>query len=285
MGAISSLQNAVGTLFDTPLLFAAGALYAVIVLPQSAASYFGVPFVPTLLQFVTFFITPFVIGGIIAMSYQSMKQGNTSFDTFKSKGKDKYVSLLAANILRTVILIGYGVVAGILFIVVAIFVVGISAGAASGAGSGLDAALGGAALIVIALGAVMALIYLVIIFFIQFLQPAIVVDDVGAIEGFKRSIGVAKSNAVSALGFLVINVIVSILLALPILLLTVVPFLMGSGGAPPTTGPATSPAAGTSGFELGLAASLGATLLTFVITVISVPFRLTYATDFYEAHS
>lgn len=282
MGAISSLQNAVGTLFDTPLLFAAGALYAVIVLPQSAASYFGVPLVPTLLQLVTFFITPFLIAGIIAMSYQSMKQGNTSFETFKSKGKDKYVSILAANFLQAIILLGYGFVAFIILLIVGVFVVGISAGAASG---GLDAALGGAALIVLALVAVFALIYLLIVFFIQFFQPAIVVDDVGAIEGFKRSIGVAKSNAVSALGFLVINVIVGILLALPILLLTVAPFLLGSGGAAPTTGPATSPTAGGSGFELGLAASLGATLMTFVITTISVPFRLTYATDFYEAHS
>lgn len=284
MGAISSLSDSVGTLVDTPLLFGAGALYGLIVLPQTAAQLFGIPIVPLLLQIVTFFITPFVVAGLVAMAYQSMKQGTTSFETFKRKGRDKYVGILAGNLLQFVIAFGYFIVAGLLFFVVSIFVIGIGAGAGSAAGGpgglSLEAILSGTALIVVLIGALFLLVYLLIVLFIQFYQPAIVVDDVGAIEGFKRSIGVVRSNLLSSVGFLAINVLVSLLLSAPVIAVFLLPFLTGSAGA---TAPASQPPG--SGFELGLAASLGGTVMALLITTISVPFRLTYATDFYDAHS
>ena len=50
-------------------------------------------------------------------------------------------------------------------------------------------------------GILLALVYLLFLFFIQFYSQAIVLDDVGAIGGIKRSYAAVRNNLVAAFGY------------------------------------------------------------------------------------
>lgn len=275
MATIQSLTESIGVLKRNPILFAAGALYAVIILPQTVLSAFGIPLVPALLQLVTFFVTPFVVAGILAMAHEGRVR-DTSFETFKEIGKDRYVPVLLGNLLEAAFTVVYFIVVAI----VVVFVVGFGAMAASDTATGGGGAMfGGVGIAAIALVGVAALLFLVVTFFIQFYAPAIVVDDTGVADGFRKSVGVVKDNIVPALGYSAFNLVVGLLFALPSVGLALVPLLQGGLGAGAGMG--------------GDTALLGATLLsgaaisvyTFVVAVVMTPFRLSFAVSFYDNHT
>jgi len=277
MATIQSFTESLGVLKRNPLLFAVGALYAVIVLPQTALSSMGIPIVPTLLQMVTFFVTPFVIAGILAMAYEGTTQP-TSLSTFKKVGKDRYVRLLLGNLIKFVL----DVVFIVVFLVVAIFTVGFGMAAAmNGSGDPSSAILGSVGVVAIAAVAVVALLYLVIMFFLQFYDVAYVVDDVDVIDGFSRSVGVVKANLVPALGFSAINLLIGILLSIPAIALVLAPLLMGDAGTGSSLGTATQ--SGGS-FETSMLAQLGVVAYSFLVSVVVIPFRSAFSVTFYVNH-
>lgn len=278
MATIQSFAETLGVLKRNPLLFAVGALYAVIVLPQTALSTFGIPLVPWLFQAVTFFITPFVIAGLLAMAYEGRVR-DTSFETFKEIGKDRYVPVLLGNLIEFVFSFVYGFVAAI----VALFVVGFGAMAMTGGGTGgtSDAMLGGLGIVSIALIAALVLVFLLVMFFIQFYATAIVVDDVGVVDGFRNSVSVVVNNIVEALGFGVINLVIALLVALPALGIFLVPLLGGGLGS--ASGMGATP---TQSGDLGatLLAQGGIVVYSFVATLVLTPFRSAFSVSFYDNH-
>jgi hypothetical protein len=180
MATIQSLTETFGTLKRNPILFAVGLLYAVVLLPQNALQTLGIPLVPRLIQIVTFFITPFIIAGLIGMGYEGRVRG-TDFGTFKKVAKDRYVPMLLANLA----IFALTVVFGIALFAVLIFTVGL--GIAAG---GAENALASVGVVALALVGLVVLVFFVVMFFFQFFGPAIVADRVGAMEGLKRSAGV-----------------------------------------------------------------------------------------------
>jgi hypothetical protein len=281
MAAINSLQRAVGTLFDNPVLFLGGLIYAAVVAPQSVLSLLGIPIVPNLLQLVTFFITPFVLAGIIGMAAEALDR-STAFGTFTDVGKDRYVPLLLGNLVEFGITVVLGIFAFVVLLVVGL-VVGIGVLGASGGGFG---AVGIVGLVVGGLGVLLVLLVVaVVFFFIQFYPIAIVVDGMDTVEGFKGSIRVVRANLVSTLGFSVINLVVGLLTSLPIVVLFILRGMNApttSPGPAPGPGPATGFGGGVSSF-LSTPEALALAAVSLLLTVILVPFRQTYATAFYRA--
>jgi len=278
MATIQSFTESLGVLKRNPLLFAAGALYAAILLPQTALSTFGIPFVPTLLQMVTFFITPFVIAGLLAMAYEGRRQ-QTSLATFKKVGKDRYVRLLVGNLIRFVLDLVFIVV----FLVVVVFTVGFGMAAAMNGGGDPSNAIMGSVGVVAAAGiAVVGLLYLLVSFFIQFYPVAYVVDDADVIDGFSRSVGLVRSNFVPALGFSLIKLVVGALLWVPSIALVVVAILLGDGATGAEMGATATQTGGPA--ETEMLVLIGFVAYAFLVNVVMIPFRSAFSVAFYENH-
>lgn len=273
MATIKSLKESVGILKRNPVVFAAGLLYAVVVLPQTALSTFQVRYIPTLLQMITFFITPFIVAGILGMVYEGRVR-QTGLGTFTKIGKKKYVHILAGNLV--IFLITFLFTFAMLILG---FIVGLSVLAA--AASGEASVFGGVGIVAILVFLGGFLVFLVVMFFLQFFGPAIVADNVGAVEGFQRSVGLVKRNLVSALGFSVLNFVINIALALPALVLVLLPVLTGAdaGGAGLASDLQTSSYAETS-----MLTNVAIIVYSFVLAIVMTPFRAAFAVSFYDNH-
>jgi hypothetical protein len=272
MSALQSLRTAFGSLASNPVLFLAGLAYAVVVLPQSILPLAGMSLAGSALQLLTFFVTPFLIAGIIGMAAEAT-DGDTSLSTLTRVGKDRYVPLLIANFVLIGVYIAYAIAAGIVAVIIAVigFVVGVP----------LLAAL---ALLLFFLGA------LVLQFFIQFFPVAVSVGDADAIDSFRVSLRLVRENVLSTLGYTVLTFLVSAAVSLvtagPIYyqqIQTLSQMQDMQGGAGAGVGPGGMP----TGMEM-FQFSTGEILLLAVISLASMmlvfTFRQTYATAFYRDH-
>jgi len=287
MPAVDALQTALSTLARAPILFVGGLASALIVLPQTAAQLAGVPLAPTALQVLTYFITPLFLAGVLGMAHEAL-DGDTSLGTLVDRGRDRYVSMLLANIFETAIVFAFGLLFAIVGIVVAITVFG-TAAAAEGA-----AAIGGVGvatvLFVVVVFGLLALAFVVVMFFLQFYPVAVVVEDAGPVDAFTRSYGVVRSNLLSTLGYSVITVVVGFLTSLPLtgfVIYRTLTSLESMQGGPPTGG---APAGG--GFGAGAAPQLfslpeviGISLLSLVLSTLITTFVRTYAVAFFTRHT
>ncbi|AZH26052.1 DUF7847 domain-containing protein [Haloplanus aerogenes] len=285
MSAVQSLRTATGALSRNPVLFLGGLAYALVVLPQRALQLAGIPLAPALLQLVTFFVTPFVLAGVLGMAREAL-DGDTAFDAFTATGKDRYVDILLATLVEFGIQLAFGVA----FIVLALVAL-----VAGGGGAG-PAALVGAAL-----GVLLALAYLVVLFLIQFYPVIVVVDDAGPVDAITDSVDFVRGNVVSTLGYSVITVVLGGLAALPVSGFAAYRFLTsgpGTGDTPGPIGGGMSPGGPGSGAGAGApqmadmfaGAGLGLStpevialaLVSAVTTALFFAFRQTYATAFYR---
>ena len=277
MPAIESLRTALRSLARNPVLFLPGLLYGLILLPQTATQLLGIPLVPFLLQVVTFFVTPFVVAGILGMAAESLG-GETDLSTFASVGKARYVPLLLGNFIQ----LGIAIAFGVLFVVVAlvtIFVVGVGGGLAGG----FTGASAGSLAIAAALVVVVVLLWIVVAFFIQFFGVAIVVDGADAIDGFRRSVSLVRSNLVSALGYSVINFLVGVLTSLPVTAFVGYRAFQRAQAGAPAGG--TPPTGGFGAMTLLSPVEVAAvSLLSLALAMVLTAFRQTYATAFYTRH-
>lgn len=275
MAAIASLRTAISTLRTRPVLFLGGFLLALVVLPGTVLRIAGVPILPALLSILTFFVTPFLVAGIYGMAAESLVS-ETSLRRLVEVGRDRYVPLLIGNLLEFVVYVAFWLVAGLLLVAV-VFVVGVGATATSGAAAGSGLAPGAVGVAGLA-GGILALSIpllgtLVVRFFVQFFPAAIVVDEASAVEGFKGSVGVVRSNLASALGYSAINAAAGLLVWLPAGAYVGVRFVEGANGA--------GAAAGGMGTLLSPPEIAGLALSALVLKTLIGTFTITYATAFY----
>lgn len=195
MGALSSFPHAIRGVVRNPLLVVVAAIYGLVALPQLLAQTLG-PILSTVVSLamipVFILLVPFYQGGIVGMANRGY-DGPVSIGTFVEEGKSNFVSLLAAYVvfMGLAFVIGFALVIG--FAVLAAFVL------ASGGDNTMGwLVIGGVFLLVL-------LVYFLIVFFIQFYVHAIVIDDRDLVEGFKRSVGLVRSNIVSVLGYSLIS--------------------------------------------------------------------------------
>jgi hypothetical protein len=278
MAAIQALRESLSALGRNPVLFLVGLLYGVVLLPQQATQFAGVPAVPTLLQILTFFVTPFVVAGLLGMADEAL-DGETSFSTLTRVGKARYVPLLVGNLIEFALTLAFGILAAIVGAVLAVVVLG----------SGGNAGVGVVAALVV--GAVVLLFFLVY-FFIQFFPVAIVVGEADAVDGFTESYRLVRNNVVSTLGYSVISFVVGIVTTLP-----VSGFVFwrsfqnfqqfqeagGAGGAP-TPGQFPGGAGAMPGFSFSTGEIVLISLISLATTMLLFTFQRTFSTAFYRLH-
>lgn len=195
MAVLRSLRKTSRALTRNPVLFVPVLILAVFQLPQLILQ--GVnPLLASLVSFaVSMFVLvtmPFFQAGLIAMADEALT-GVTSFETFVREGKSNYLSLLGAYLL----------------VLAVNFVIGIGVSFAAVIGGfaffARDGSPGLVELAIIALvGGLFLLVYFTFIMFIQFYGQAIVIDDRGAVDGLRRSVGLVRQNLLSVLGYSVL---------------------------------------------------------------------------------
>jgi hypothetical protein len=204
MAALQSLPQAVKAVARNPILVAFVGVVGVVQLLQLLFQ----PAQPLLAAAVSlgmtgFFIlaVPFFQGGIIGMGEEALS-GRTGARRFVSAGRANYLRLLVAY----VIVFAVNFVLSIAVTVAAI-IGGIGLYASDGAAS--LAALGTVAVV----GLLFVLAYLLITFFIQFYAHAIVLGETGLVTGFRRSVSLVRRNILSVLGYSLVLLAGSLLLA------------------------------------------------------------------------
>ncbi|CQR51993.1 DUF7847 domain-containing protein [Haloferax massiliensis] len=196
MAALQSIGTAAGSLRRNPILFAVAAAFSLIQLPSVFAQAVS-PFIGSIISLgfsgLTIFIAPFFLGGVLGMANEAI-DGRTSLGTFVSEGRSHYVSLLVVyfSLLAVNLVLSFVGVFASVFVGIAVLGVG---------GETSTVALAILAVVVLAV----ALTYLAVVFVVQFFGHAIVIDDLGAVDGIKRSVSCVRRNIVSVLGYSVIT--------------------------------------------------------------------------------
>lgn len=217
MGAISALRTTGSALARNPVVFVGTFLLAIVQtlaqVPQFAAQTLASPGVSILISLlapiVVFLLTPFLLAGVLGMAEEAVG-GGTSLGTFVGVGKSRYVALLLATLLYTVLSVAIAV-ALVIVVAIVVLVFGVATG---GGGGGPNLAITA----VIAL-VVLALVtgFLLFVFFLQFYAVAVVVDEADVTGSFRRSYRLVRRNLLSTLGYNVLSALVSALVALPFL--------------------------------------------------------------------
>ncbi|MFB6293755.1 MAG: hypothetical protein ABEH60_05795 [Halonotius sp.] len=195
MAALRSLRPALDSIVRNPILLAVAALVAILQLPQF--------FLPTQspmlsavasLGFSGLFILflPFYQGGLIGMA-DDAQTGPTEISVLIDEGKANYLQLLLSYFIVLAIAFAFSVP-----IVLLAFLGG--AGVLLSGGQPSLPVLVGIGLV----GLVVFLAYFGVLLAIQFYAHAIVIDDTGIVDGFKRSVGLVRANLLSAIGYAVL---------------------------------------------------------------------------------
>lgn len=283
MAVLSSLRTALGSLVSNPVLFVASFLIGLVTLPQNALGLLGIPLAPTLLQLVTFFITPFLLAGLIGMAVEAQADG-TALDTLSREGKEHYVPLLLGTLLRAAIQFAFGIVVALFGIVAVVVGIG-GTGALSGGNADPAALVGSLGLIAVVFLLVVVVPYLAVLFLIQFFPVAIVVEDRDVIDALKRSYGVVRSNLFPALGYTVLSVLVWLLQVVPVSAFTLgrslSQFQNLEAGGTPTTGGGFGNAGSLSLFSPVEVAVISA--MSLVLVTLLFALQQSYAVAFFQA--
>jgi hypothetical protein len=271
MDALSTLPPTFRAVQRNPVLFVVPALLALLQLPQlvlQAVNPFVGGIVSLLLTGVTVLALPFLQGGLVAMAAEAL-DGETRLATLVAAGRRHYVSLFVAFL----VFLGLNtVVFGLVFVGVALGVVVFAAGA--GASPLALAVLGLFVLLVFGL-------YLLFVFFLQFYTQAIVVDDLRAFDGLRRSVSVVRANLADTLVYSFIGGGVGALFGLFGAVFSLVLAPMPATGPSPTTAlPVPEPLAG---FEPSLATVAVGFLALVVVSTLVGALMGTYSVAFYRA--
>ncbi|WP_313692297.1 hypothetical protein [Halorarum halobium] len=256
MAVIKALRRSPGALLGTPGLVVPAIVLFLFQVPQLVLQS-SHPLLASLVSLggslLLLVFVPFFQGGMVGMADEAL-DGRSSLGTFLAAGKANYLQILIAYVL---ILVVNAVLGGILFV--------------AGFGALLSGVLelGTAALAVLGIvAAVVALVYLLIAFFIQFYAQAIVLEGDSAIEGLKRSYGVVRSNLLATAGYMVVAFLVSGVLGVVF------------GGLSLLTTPETATTLGLPALSTG--AILAVALAMTVVGAAISAFLLVYSVAFYR---
>lgn len=140
--------------------------------------------------------TPFVHAGLIGMADEAL-DGNTALSTFIQAGKDNYASVLSLYLLFVAI----NSVLGIVLLVGALVLFLMSFGQ-----SNLTTlAIVGVLLLLVLIA------YLLVLLFVQFYGHAIVIEEVGVVEGVERSISQVRRHLLRTVRYSVVGSIIGLL--------------------------------------------------------------------------
>jgi len=278
MAALQALRPAASGIARNPIVLVITALFGAAQLPNLLIQ----PTRPLLASVISLATTglliivlPFFQGGVLGMASEAIR-GKTSLDTLIAEGKANYLSLLLAYFVLLAINLLFSFV---VFFGVIVAVIGTSLGTDSGEFGDPMAATGSVpgGLTLLAVVGIVAvgflLVYFLITFFIQFYAHAVVLDDRELVDGFRRSVGVVRSNLLSVFGYTLLLVVGA----------GVVGTLAAVASFVAAPQPAGSPVAELIPFDfsagLAVVGSIGYILLTGLLGA----FYATYSVAFYES--
>ncbi|OYR49643.1 hypothetical protein DJ73_17185 [Halorubrum sp. Ea1] len=275
MAALHALRPAVGGIVRNPVLLLVTALYGLaqapnlLVPPTRPILSAGV----SLATFAAFvLVLPFVQGGLLGMASEAVA-GRTGLGTLVAEGKANYVSLLLGYFVLLAINLVFGFVA---FVGGLIAVIGGHASMPADApGVGVDPTL--LALLAV-VGGGFLLAYLLVTFAVQFYAHAVVLDDAELVDGFRRSVGLVRSNLLSVAGYTLILLVGSVVLGT---LAAAASVVLG----PQSAGMPGTPFADLAGVEPTLPVIAAAGVGYLLLTSAFAAFYATYSVAFYEAVS
>lgn len=232
MGAVlDGLGDTKTMLAHNTVLWAGGGILTLVI----GVVIFAVNLIPILGSLVTLFLAPVLATGLIGLAYAA-RNGNASIDDFTNSVSENYVTYLAGSVL-------YGLAVGgmvIGFFIVTIFMafVGSSSGTASGGSEAMFASMGLVSMLVFVL--MVGIMFLLGLAF-QFFDVAIVVDDQGPVDAFKRSLSLFKSAPGSVVGYTLMRSLLGVIvMGVPVagvLLLTIGSTYVGDVGGIEAAGP------------------------------------------------
>lgn len=202
-GVFGSLIEALHRLRNNVTLFVAA---FIITLASGSIAFLGFidPVLSNLSSLIWLFVWPFIIGGFLAMALEA-GTGSTQLGTFLRAGKAKYVSMLGATFLFTVIIIGVAFLSMILTFVVILVAI---AGAAVG-----DVLAGDVSFVLLAAVFVVFLLlpYFLVYLFLQFYDAAIVATDEKAIASIGYSFNIVRRNFLPVFGYTVVFFVIQLI--------------------------------------------------------------------------
>lgn len=266
MGAISALSTSVDALKRNTVLFGVAFAVAIAnfgftgvtaVVPPETAVLVSLP-----LSVATFLLTPFFVGGMLAMAEEGL-DGLTGLGTFVAGGKANYLRLLAASVLFAVLMIVVVFAVVITVAVVSVFAVGTAGGIA-------DAANSAGGLVVFGLLLLGVVAMLLPLFVFQFYGAAVVVSDLGPVAALKRSARLVVRNVVPTLGYTAVALVVGLVVGV------VATFVSLLTRPEVYSTPTVTVPEGAAGLVLGVAA------VAVVVTAVASAFGSVYQVAFYD---
>lgn len=183
MALLRLFRESLGAVGRNPVILLVTGLIALFQLPQLVAQALGtlVAAVVSVVFSLAYIVAiPYVSGGLIGMADDAL-DGRTSLSRFHESGKRHYVAVFVAYLLLLVVNLIIG--GGLFFVGFIVFVFVLAAN------------LNTVAIVTIGLvAAVLALVYLIVFAFVQFYGQAIVIEDLGGIDGLKRSVSTVRAN-------------------------------------------------------------------------------------------
>ena len=194
MAVLNALRRSPSALRRNPVVLVPILVISLLQVPQLALQA-GDPLLSSVVSLgvslVFLVVTPFFHGGLIAMADEAL-DGRTALQTFIDDGRTNYVSLLVAYLALVAINFALGMVAFFVALFGGIFVLG---------SGGLESASIAVLAVIGIVVAVVVLLYFLALFFLQFYGQAIVLEEMGAVDGLKRSVSVVRQHLVSTLGY------------------------------------------------------------------------------------
>jgi hypothetical protein len=194
MTVIASFRDGLRILSDNPRLLVAAVIVASVGHLATFGELAGIPH-GTVLGNVGWVLTfPFLLSGFIGMAAPAIENADASFDRFLRAGRRHYGRMLVAPIVFVAILIGIFALIGVLSVVplVLLFVVDVAVAGAPLIAAGAFFVAGPWITLAVLLATIVSL---------QFYATAIVVDNEGVTDAFRRSAGLVRQNVGSVLGF------------------------------------------------------------------------------------
>ncbi|WP_435066923.1 hypothetical protein [Haloplanus sp. C73] len=264
---VAAFKDGTTLLRENPVLLLAGLFLAAGNQLSLLGDAVSRPLLSAAVSLVGFLVFPFVLGGFVGMVQTALRNGTPSLGTFVTAGRTHYVRLLLGSLLFALLVLGVAIGVGM-----GSFALGVGVIAAGSAdGTIAFATMVGSAV-------VWLLFVLAVILFLQFYDVAIVVEESGVTDAFRRSVALVRTNLASVVGFSVLWGLLFNLVLLPEYLVessltatsltASVPFggrLPFEGGVPVVDG-----------LSLGLLIAVGS-----VVSVVGLSYLYTVYTAFY----
>lgn len=195
MAVINTLKKVPGLLGSHPILVVPILLFYILTtvqtVTQSVSPTFVGGFVVLVISGVLFLLTPLFHGGTIGMINEAAESTRSSLGSFVRYGTQYYLSVLGAYLLFLAMMLALGIVGGFLAVVV-----------------GLSYSVTGESLGVLIVGGMAGLVvvglYVTVSVFLQFYGHAIVIEDLGGVDGLKRSSEIVGDHLRAVVGYFVV---------------------------------------------------------------------------------